>query len=200
PHAGGLVRGGRAGVARPGGATTGNVGLRYPSNGANLCGMDDDRSVDTTMGLTALDGLVMGTRCGRIDPGARLLPATAIRDVRIRAVASAVPLQRPARRFRQQQCPRRHGRSGWLQRRNRFAELPASPLPWRVVLLAYPLRHPFEDAFIHATPEHSDECCPTCLYGNARASPQTALANVGRGRLLVERIFDEPRRPTITRV
>ncbi len=31
--------------------------------------MLDGRSVDTTMGLTALDGLVMGTRCGAIDPG-----------------------------------------------------------------------------------------------------------------------------------
>ena len=29
-------------------------------------------SVDTTMGFTALDGLVMGTRCGALDPGALL--------------------------------------------------------------------------------------------------------------------------------
>ncbi len=34
--------------------------------------MADGRSVDTTMGFTALDGLVMGTRCGSIDPGVLL--------------------------------------------------------------------------------------------------------------------------------
>lgn len=41
-------------------------------NGASLCAMDAGRSVDTTMGFTALDGLVMGTRCGAIDPGVLL--------------------------------------------------------------------------------------------------------------------------------
>ena len=39
-------------------------------NGASLCGMRDLRSVATTMGFSALDGLMMGTRCGAIDPGA----------------------------------------------------------------------------------------------------------------------------------
>jgi acetate kinase len=34
--------------------------------------MNDGKSVETSMGLTALDGLVMGTRCGAIDPGAVL--------------------------------------------------------------------------------------------------------------------------------
>jgi acetate kinase len=38
-------------------------------NGASLCAMQDGRSVDTTMGFTALDGLMMGTRCGALDPG-----------------------------------------------------------------------------------------------------------------------------------
>ena len=38
-------------------------------NGASLCAMRDGKSIDTTMGFTALDGLMMGTRCGAIDPG-----------------------------------------------------------------------------------------------------------------------------------
>ncbi len=38
-------------------------------NGASLCALKAGRSVDTTMGMTPLDGLVMGTRCGAIDPG-----------------------------------------------------------------------------------------------------------------------------------
>jgi acetate kinase len=41
-------------------------------NGASLCAMRHGRSVDTTMGLTPLDGLMMGTRSGAIDPGVLL--------------------------------------------------------------------------------------------------------------------------------
>jgi acetate kinase len=41
-------------------------------NGASLCAMQGGRSVDTTMGMTALDGLPMGTRSGAIDAGAVL--------------------------------------------------------------------------------------------------------------------------------
>lgn len=41
-------------------------------NGASACAIDGGRSVDTSMGLTPLEGLVMGTRSGDIDPGALL--------------------------------------------------------------------------------------------------------------------------------
>lgn len=41
-------------------------------NGASMCAIDGGRSVDTSMGLTPLEGLVMGTRSGDIDPGALL--------------------------------------------------------------------------------------------------------------------------------
>lgn len=37
--------------------------------GASLCAIADGRSVDTTMGFTPLDGLVMATRPGSVDPG-----------------------------------------------------------------------------------------------------------------------------------
>ncbi|TYL97564.1 acetate/propionate family kinase [Bradyrhizobium rifense] len=46
--------------------------IAHLGNGASLCAFRDGRSVDTTMGLTPLDGLVMGTRCGTIDPGVLL--------------------------------------------------------------------------------------------------------------------------------
>jgi acetate kinase len=39
-------------------------------NGASLCAIRNGRSIDTTMGMTALDGLPMGSRSGAIDPGA----------------------------------------------------------------------------------------------------------------------------------
>lgn len=47
----------------------GRVIAAHLGNGASLCAMRSGRSVDTTMGFTALDGLVMGTRCGNLDPG-----------------------------------------------------------------------------------------------------------------------------------
>ncbi len=37
-------------------------------NGASVCAIDHGRSVDTSMGLTPLEGLIMGTRCGDLDP------------------------------------------------------------------------------------------------------------------------------------
>lgn len=37
--------------------------------GASLCAIRDGRSIATTMGFTPLDGLVMATRCGSLDPG-----------------------------------------------------------------------------------------------------------------------------------
>ncbi|KTD62688.1 acetate/propionate family kinase [Legionella shakespearei] len=48
----------------------GRVVTAHLGNGASLCAMHKGVSIDTTMGLTALDGLPMGTRCGSLDPGA----------------------------------------------------------------------------------------------------------------------------------
>ena len=47
----------------------GRVIAAHLGNGASLCAMSASKSIDTTMGFTALDGLMMGTRCGAIDPG-----------------------------------------------------------------------------------------------------------------------------------
>ena len=38
-------------------------------NGASMCAMQGGRSMASTMGFTAVDGLPMGTRCGALDPG-----------------------------------------------------------------------------------------------------------------------------------
>lgn len=43
--------------------------IAHLGNGASLCAVQNGRSIATTMGFTAVDGLVMGTRCGTIDPG-----------------------------------------------------------------------------------------------------------------------------------
>jgi len=43
--------------------------VAHLGNGASLCALKNDISIDTTMGFTALDGLVMGTRCGALDAG-----------------------------------------------------------------------------------------------------------------------------------
>ncbi|EPR10982.1 acetate kinase [Sphingobium indicum IP26] len=48
---------------------SGRVIAAHLGNGASLCAMENGQSVDTTMGFTALDGLMMGTRSGSLDPG-----------------------------------------------------------------------------------------------------------------------------------
>jgi acetate kinase len=47
----------------------GRVIVAHLGNGASMCAIHAGRSVETTMGLTPLDGLPMGTRCGELDPG-----------------------------------------------------------------------------------------------------------------------------------
>ncbi len=41
-------------------------------NGASVTAIKDGKSIDTSMGFTPVDGLMMGTRCGTVDPGALL--------------------------------------------------------------------------------------------------------------------------------
>ena len=43
--------------------------VAHLGSGASLCALSQGRSVDSTMGFSALDGLPMGTRCGQLDPG-----------------------------------------------------------------------------------------------------------------------------------
>jgi acetate kinase len=51
------------------GIAGGRVVVAHLGNGASLCALQERRSVATTMGFSALDGLPMGTRCGELDPG-----------------------------------------------------------------------------------------------------------------------------------
>jgi acetate kinase len=47
----------------------GRVVVAHLGAGASMCAMRGRKCVATTMGFTALDGLMMGTRCGNLDPG-----------------------------------------------------------------------------------------------------------------------------------
>lgn len=55
-----------------GDSARGRTIVAHIGSGASLCAMLELRSVATTMGFSALDGLMMGTRCGALDPGALL--------------------------------------------------------------------------------------------------------------------------------
>ena len=50
--------------------------VAHLGSGASMCALKEGRSVDSTMGFTALDGLPMGTRSGQIDPGVLLYMLT----------------------------------------------------------------------------------------------------------------------------
>jgi acetate kinase len=67
---------------------SGRIIFAHLGNGASLCAVKDGRSVAATMGFTAVDGLMMGTRCGAVDPGVILymmqhhgMDAAAIEDL-----------------------------------------------------------------------------------------------------------------------
>ncbi|WP_324763632.1 acetate/propionate family kinase (plasmid) [Sinorhizobium meliloti] len=62
----------------------GRVIVAHLGSGASMCALDDGRSVETTMGFTALDGLPMGTRPGQLDPGVVL---HLLRDMSAQAVS-----------------------------------------------------------------------------------------------------------------
>jgi acetate kinase len=50
-------------------AATGRTVIAHLGSSATMCAIRGGRSIATTMGFSTLDGLVMGTRCGAIDPG-----------------------------------------------------------------------------------------------------------------------------------
>ena len=50
-------------------AAAGRTIVLHLGNGASMCALQGGRSIASTMGFTAVDGLPMGTRCGAIDPG-----------------------------------------------------------------------------------------------------------------------------------
>jgi acetate kinase len=52
--------------------TDARIIVAHLGNGASLCALKYGHSIATTMGFSPLDGLVMGTRCGNIDPGVLL--------------------------------------------------------------------------------------------------------------------------------
>jgi acetate kinase len=66
----------------------GRVIVAHLGSGASMCAMANGRSVESTMGFTALDGIPMGTRPGQIDPGVLLyllteksMEPTAVQDL-----------------------------------------------------------------------------------------------------------------------
>jgi acetate kinase len=54
---------------RYGASARGRVIMAHLGSGASLCAMQNLQSIATTMGFSSLDGLMMGTRCGSLDPG-----------------------------------------------------------------------------------------------------------------------------------
>jgi acetate kinase len=50
-------------------AASGRTVVAHLGSGSSLCALDGGRSLATTMSFSTLDGLMMGTRCGTIDPG-----------------------------------------------------------------------------------------------------------------------------------
>ncbi|WP_109315502.1 acetate/propionate family kinase [Pseudovibrio ascidiaceicola] len=50
----------------------GRLVIAHLGNGASMCAVEDGRSINASTSFSAVDGLPMGTRCGRLDPGVML--------------------------------------------------------------------------------------------------------------------------------
>ena len=88
--------------------------IAHLGNGASLCAVQDGRSIASTMGFTAVDGLMMGTRTGSLDPGVLLylmqergLDASDIEDVLYRrsGLLGVSGLSSDMRTLRQSKAP-----------------------------------------------------------------------------------------------
>ena len=76
-------------------------------NGASVCAVKDGKSVDTSMGMTPLEGLIMGTRSGDVDPRPVAVSHENRRNVCRGDGGSAQPQERTARLIRtERRCPR----------------------------------------------------------------------------------------------
>ena len=75
-------------------AAAGRTVVLHLGNGASMCALHGGRSVASTMGFTAVDGLPMGTRCGSLDPGVRALPDGRARHGCARDREAALPAVR----------------------------------------------------------------------------------------------------------
>lgn len=69
----------------------GRVIVAHLGSGVSMCALKDGRSVETTMGFTALDGLPMGTRPGQLDPGVILYLLTHHGTERARDIRPPLP-------------------------------------------------------------------------------------------------------------
>ena len=88
--------------------------VAHLGNGASLCAVKDGKSVASTMGFTAVDGLVMGTRTGSLDPGVLLylmqqkgMDARAVEDLLYRrsGLLGVSGISSDMRALRQSQAP-----------------------------------------------------------------------------------------------
>ena len=85
----------------------GRVIVAHLGSGASMCAMAGGRSVESTMGFTALDGLPMGTRPGQLDPGVVLYLIEEKGHDRRRGHPAPLPRRRPQGPLRRLQ---RHAR------------------------------------------------------------------------------------------
>jgi acetate kinase len=74
-------------------SAAGRVIVAHLGSGASMCALSGGRSIESTMGFTALDGLPMGTRPGQIDPGVilYLIEQKKMSAAALQALSAAAP-------------------------------------------------------------------------------------------------------------
>ena len=162
----------------------GRVVVAHLGNGASLCALQDGRSVDTTMGLTALDGLVMGTRCGAIDPGVLLYLLQNDGIERQGPREAAVSAIRPARRVRQDERHARPAREPGRGGAARRSSCSCSASPGETAAMAASLGGIDGFVFTAGIGEHAAEIramvCARLAWLGAKLDPAANAKGEGR--------------------
>ena len=141
---------------------SGRVIVAHLGSGASMCALKNGKSVDSTMGFTALDGLCMGTRPGALDPGVVLYLFQSLGLSRQRGRDDPLQEVGPARHLRHQQ---RHARPA------RRAPSPAPGSPSTTSSIARPRRSARSPRCWAAS---TRSCSPPA---SARTRPRSASAS-----------------------
>ena len=165
-------------------AAAGKVVVLHLGNGVSMCAMDGGRSVASTMGFTAVDGLPMGTRCGSLDPGVILYLMDELRHGRARDREADLPAVGTARRV------------GHLERHAHAAgerRSAARKLADRSVRLPHRARAGL--AGRGAAAASTRWCSPPASARTARADPRARLPRCGLAGRGARRRGQRTRRP-----
>ena len=166
----------------------GRVIVAHLGSGASMCALLDGRSIESTMGFTALDGLPMGTRPGQLDPGVVLYLIEQRGMSRARGLRPSLPRLRPQGPLRHLQ---RHARPP-RQRRRRAPPSPSTTSSTAAPCTPARSRPPSAASTPSSSPPASARTRPRSAPASPSASPGSAPSSTPPPTMPARRCISTP--------